>query len=56
MLQLGAMDLRPRLNQPSLRCGQAAAQTFDRVDSEDRRLILIIRVEMRSMVLAARFH
>ena len=50
------MDLRPRLDQPLLRFRQAAAETLDVVHGEDRCLFLVIRVEVRSVMLAASFH
>jgi hypothetical protein len=55
VLQFGAVDLRPSLDQPLLRLWQASAQTLNRVHGEDRRMVLVVRVEMRSMVLRAGF-
>lgn len=56
LLQLRAMDLGPSFHKSLLRPGQAASQRLDGVDREDRSLILIVRVEMGAMMLAARFH
>jgi hypothetical protein len=55
VLQFGAVDLRPSLDQPLLRLWQASAQTLNRVHSEDCRMVLIVRVERCSMVLRAGF-
>jgi hypothetical protein len=46
-LQFGAMDLRPCLDEALLRLWQAAAQTFNRVDSEHGRMFLVERVKVR---------
>jgi hypothetical protein len=42
VLQFGAVDLRPSLDQPLLRLWQASAQTLNRVHSEDCRMVLIV--------------
>ena len=55
LLQFRSVDFRSRLDESPLRDGQATSQTFDRVHSEDGRVVLVVRVEMRSMVLAAGF-
>lgn len=53
--QFRPVDLRPGLNQPLLGLWQVAAQTLDRVHREYRRLILVVRVEVRSVMLPASF-
>jgi len=50
VLQFVAVNLRPRLDEPLLCLRQAAAQTLDRVQREDRGLLLVERVEMRPMM------
>lgn len=50
LLQLRAMNLRPCRDEPLLRCGQSAAQTLNCVDRIHRGLILVIRVEVRTMM------
>ena len=54
-LQFCSVDLGPSFNQPLLRLRKAAAQAVDRVHRKHRRLILIVRVEVRPVMLAARF-
>jgi hypothetical protein len=39
VLQFGAVDLRPSLDQPLLCLWQASAQTLNRVHREDRRMV-----------------
>ena len=51
VLQFRAVDLHPGLNEPLLRLGQATAETLDRVDRKHRRVVLVIRVEMRPVTL-----
>ena len=45
-----SMNLRPGLDEPLLRLGQAAAEALDRVDGEDGRVVLVIRVKVRAMM------
>ena len=47
------MNLCPGLNKPLLRLGQASAEALDRVNREDRCLILVVRVEMCAVMLTA---
>jgi hypothetical protein len=54
-LQLRAVNLGPRLDQALLRLRQAAAETLDVVHREDRSLVLVVRVEVRSVMLPAGF-
>ena len=53
MLQFRPVNLGPCLDEPLLRLRQAAAQALNGVHREDSRLVLIVRVEMRSVVLPA---
>jgi hypothetical protein len=55
MLQFCPVNFGPSLNKPELRFGKAAAQAFDRVYREHRRLILIVRVEIRPVMLTTCF-
>jgi len=55
VLQLRSMDFPPRLDQPLLRLRQAATQALERVDCEDGRVFLVVRVEVRAVVLPAGF-
>ena len=50
-LQFSPVNLGPRLNEPKLRLGKTAPQALDRIHREHRRLILIVRVEVRSVML-----
>src|SRR5262249_31925899 len=43
-------------DEPLLGLRQAPAETIERIDREDRRLLLVVRVEMCPMMLAAGFH
>ena len=54
-LQFCPMDFRPRFYQSSLRGRQTTAQALDRVYCEYRRLLLVVRVKVRAMMLAACF-
>src|SRR5882672_1504442 len=53
MLQFGPVDLGPCLDESLLRLWQASAQVLNRVHGEDSRMFLVVRVEMRSVVLRA---
>ena len=53
VVQFVPVNLCPRFDQPLLGLRQAAAQTFDCVDSECRGLILLVRVEVSATVRAA---
>jgi hypothetical protein len=55
MLQFRPVDLRPCLDEPLLRLWQASARALNRVHREHSRLVLVVRVEMRSVVLRAGF-
>ena len=55
VLQLRTMDLRPGLDEALLRLQQTAAQTFNRVDSEDSRMLLVERVKVCAVVLTSGF-
>lgn len=46
------MDLRPRLHQTPLADWQFAAQALERVDREDGRVLLVVRMKVRTMVRA----
>ena len=52
-LQLRPVDLGPGLNQSLLCLGQDAAQALNRVHRKHRRLVLVVRVEMGAVMLAA---
>src|SRR5207253_2620080 len=52
----GAVDLSPCLDEPLLRLRQAAAEALQRIEREDRCLVLVVRVEMCAMMLTAGFH
>ena len=56
VLQFRAVNFGPRLNEPELRLGKAAAQALDCVHCEYGRLILVVSVEVRSAMLPARFN
>lgn len=56
VLQLRPVNFRPSLDQALLRLRQAAGQAFNRVDGEDRRMLLVERVKVCAMVLCAGFH
>jgi len=53
VLQFQAVDLGSCLDEPLLRLWQAATEALNGVHREDSRLVLIVRVEMRSVVLPA---
>ena len=53
VVQFIPVNLCPCFDQPLLSLREAAAQTFDCVDSEYRGLILVVRVEVCAMVRAA---
>ena len=55
MLQFCPVNFGPGINEPELRLGKAAAQTLVCVHSEYGRLILLVGVEVRLMMLTARF-
>jgi hypothetical protein len=55
-LQFSAVDFRPRLDEALLRLWQAAAETFNGVDSEHSRMLLVERVKVRAVVLSAGFY
>lgn len=55
VLQFRAVDLHPGLDEPLLRLWQAATQTLDRIDRINRGLVLVIRVEVRPVMLPASF-
>jgi hypothetical protein len=55
VLQFCPVDLGPGLYEPLLRLRQASAEALNRVDREDGGLVLVIRVEMRPMMVPARF-
>lgn len=44
--QFGAMDLGPSLDKATVSQGQRAAQEFQGVDREHRRVFLVVRVEV----------
>ena len=44
------MNFRPRLDQPLLGSRETAAETFNRVECEDRRLFLVVSMEMRPVM------
>jgi hypothetical protein len=56
VLQFRSMNLRPGLDEPLLGLRQAPAKTIERINREDRCLILIVRVEMCAVILSAGFH
>ena len=51
MLQFRPVNLGPCLDEPLLRLRQAAAQALNGVHREDSRLLLVVRVEVRAVVL-----
>jgi hypothetical protein len=53
--QLRSVDFSPCLDQTLLWFRQATAQTLERIDREYCRVFLIIGVEVRTVVLTARF-
>jgi hypothetical protein len=53
VLQFCTVNLHPSLDEPLLRLRQATAETLDRVDRENGRLLLVIRVKMRAVMLTA---
>jgi len=44
------VNLRPRLDQPLLGPREAATEAFNRVEREDRRLFVLVRIEMRAVM------
>jgi hypothetical protein len=44
------MNLDPCFHEPALPLGEATADDLNRIDGEDADIILIVRVEVRSMV------
>jgi hypothetical protein len=48
--ELGLMDFAPRFHEPALLLMKTAANELDGIDREDADVILIVRMEMRSMV------
>jgi len=48
--QFSLMNLGPCFHESALLLGKAAADELDRIDGEDANIILIVRVEVRSMV------
>jgi hypothetical protein len=50
------MDLGPRFDQATLTRWQLPAQALHRIDREDGRVVLIVRVEVCPVVLAASFN
>src|SRR5207249_10134791 len=48
--QFRLMNLGPCFHESALPLGKAAADELDRIDGEDANIILIVRVEVRSMV------
>jgi len=50
LFQFGAVNLRPGLDEPLLRLGQLAPEHLKRVDRKDRRVLLIVGVEVSSMM------
>src|SRR6187401_1988930 len=55
LLQLLAVNLGPGFDKPLLRLRQFAAQVLDCVDRKHCRVFLVIRVEVRSMMLPTNF-
>jgi hypothetical protein len=55
-LQFVAVNLRPRLHEPLLGLWQATAQTFDRIQRENRCLVLVVRVKVWAMMGPAGFN
>jgi hypothetical protein len=53
VLKFVPMDFHPGSDEPFLRLGQGAAKTLDRVNGENGRMFLVIRVEMGPMVRLA---
>ena len=56
MLEFVAVNLHPRLDEPLLCLGQAPAQTLNRVQGEHGGLVLIVRVEMRTVMRSPDFN
>jgi hypothetical protein len=54
VLQLRAMYLGPSFDEPLLRLGETPAEAFDRVHGEHGGVLLVVRMEMRSVVLPGR--
>jgi hypothetical protein len=55
VLQLRSMDFSPGLDQPLLRLRQTARQALEGINCEDGRMLLIERVKVSAVVLAAGF-
>ena len=55
LLQLRAVDLSPRLYESLLRLWQTTAQALDTVHGEHRRMFLVVRMEVRLVVLPTGF-
>lgn len=55
LLQFRPVNLGPGFHEPLLRLRQAAPKALERVYSEDCRVLLIVRVEMRPVVGFAGF-
>jgi hypothetical protein len=55
MLEFRAVYFRPRLDQTQLRLRHAATQALDVVDREHSGVLLVVRVKMWPMMLAAGF-
>ena len=49
-LEFRPVNLRPRLDQPLLGTREAAAEAFNRVECVDRRLFVVVRMEMRPVM------
>jgi hypothetical protein len=54
--QLLPMNLGPRFNQALLPAGESTTERLDRVDGHDNGFSLVVRVEMRAVMLRRRFH
>jgi hypothetical protein len=48
--QFRAVDLHPRLDQALLRPREAATQALERIDREHRRMLLVVRMEVRPVM------
>jgi hypothetical protein len=55
-VQLRAVNLRPGFDQPPLGLRQLPTQALERVEREDGRVVLIVRVEMRAMMWVTRLN
>jgi hypothetical protein len=55
VLELRSVDFSPRLDQPLLRLRHVPTQALKRIDSEDSRMFLVVRVKVRAVVLPAGF-